>query len=234
MFESRRQRRKWALILAMSLGFGLLPGCASQLEESPVYYVDARSPQYHDTRATVDDATDRYRSRTTATAPTKSSRLAGVSESDLPPIARPPTAKRSPARVSEAAEAPPARTKPAPERTASARKKGSDADSASRKATGSTGGSAEGAVTKANETVPPLPGDQRYYIDLGSFQDQESVAQIAGRLTDLGLPVERKAVRVGDKTFLRLTAGPFPFRAEAEWAASLLKEKTGMEGTIIM
>ncbi|MBF0152845.1 MAG: SPOR domain-containing protein [Magnetococcales bacterium] len=240
MFENKRQRRKWALVLAASLGLGLLPGCASQLEESPVYYVDARSSQINDsyTATPASAAVEKLRPKTVVPPSARASRMAGQTEVGGLPMTPPPLpAKRPAARVSEQAEvsSPPSPAK-SREKVAggSQQKKAPAMEAALQKPAGLKENTSGIFGAKSDENAPVLPGDQRYYIDLGSFQDQESVSQIASRLTDLGLPMERKAIRVGERTFLRLTAGPFPFRAEAEWAAALLKEKTGMEGTIVM
>ncbi|MEO5372181.1 MAG: SPOR domain-containing protein [Magnetococcus sp. DMHC-1] len=242
MFENKRQRRKWALVLAASLGLGLLPGCASQLEESPIYYADSRSSQTSDTYASTsvaDGPVEKINSRTVIPPPTnKTFHPSGQNEAKtVPTPVSPPATKKPLGKVSAsgAGISHPPQLKPKDKVAAGPQRKASPAaDAAQRKSASTIDHTATPANSRSDGTVAPMPGDQRFYIDLGSFQDQESVSQIATRLTELGLPVERRAVRVGERTFLRLTAGPFPFRAEAEWAAALLKEKTGMEGTIVM
>ncbi|ABK45814.1 Sporulation domain protein [Magnetococcus marinus MC-1] len=89
------------------------------------------------------------------------------------------------------------------------------------------------AKPKQVESAPPLAKGELYYVELGSYAHQLNADRLKRRVQQMGIPVESQPLALRGTQFTRVRAGPFPYRAEADWAARVLKEE-GVDTKLVM
>lgn len=72
-----------------------------------------------------------------------------------------------------------------------------------------------------------------FSVQLGSFSQRENADSVSRRVQTLKLPVFLQTVNVKGATYLRVRAGPFATRDEADKAARLVRTKAGISGTVV-
>src|SRR5690606_6075037 len=89
--------------------------------------------------------------------------------------------------------------------------------------TASAAAQPEAAAEPAPAAEPPQPPpapvrDGRFVVNLGSFANQANARALLGRLKAAGLAAYSESISVDGKPALRLRAGPFAARGDAEAA----------------
>ena len=99
---------------------------------------------------------------------------------------------------------------------------------------GAAEGSATGAAAAAPQPPPAPVRDGRFVVNLGSFANQGNARALLGRLTSAGVPAFEEAIELEGKPALRLRAGPFAARGDAE-AARLAAQRVqpGLAATVV-
>ncbi|MBF0625329.1 MAG: SPOR domain-containing protein [Magnetococcales bacterium] len=207
----------------------LLPACGSSLQEMPIYYADPAPPPPR-VAATTAPVAERV-----VPEPASERLAARDDRMALPPEIQAPrltVQNRLPAE--DWLDDPAAEEAPTPPPVADSRTRTQSPSSRPGPTLAMAARQDPGPETATDAVAPSTGGEQQYYIDVGSFLMEENVAGVAKRITDMGLPVTKRAVRVGDKIYLRISAGPFPFKAEAEWAQTMMRDEAGIKGALVM
>jgi cell division protein FtsN len=76
----------------------------------------------------------------------------------------------------------------------------------------------------ANDANPNLATGMEYLIQAASFHAMDDAESLRAQLILIGMTVRTTAVQVADKSWYRVTVGPFPSQAEATRAMTRLHE----------
>ncbi|MEG3638695.1 SPOR domain-containing protein [Magnetococcus sp. PR-3] len=82
------------------------------------------------------------------------------------------------------------------------------------------------------EQSPSITNGDLYYVELGSYAHMLNADRLKRKVEQMGIPVRSLPLQVKGTNFTRVRAGPFPYRAEASWAARVLT-KEGVETKLV-
>ncbi|MBF0154433.1 MAG: SPOR domain-containing protein [Magnetococcales bacterium] len=116
-------------------------------------------------------------------------------------------------------ESPPTRSRPA-------------ATTASPPQSPATHEPAEASSPTPSAPVPAVSQGSGFSIYLGSYGSSGNAEHVTSRVNSLGIPSFYKIITVDDKHYYRVNAGSFAKASEAELAARLIEEKTGIKGSV--
>ncbi|MBF0322187.1 MAG: SPOR domain-containing protein [Magnetococcales bacterium] len=96
-----------------------------------------------------------------------------------------------------------------------------------------TAGVADAAHTgPASPFVSPSPRTTGYSIYLGSYANNKGAELVTSKVNALGIPSFYRLIEVNGRNYFRVNAGSFADASEAELAAKLIEEKTGIKGSV--
>ncbi|MCG8570286.1 MAG: SPOR domain-containing protein [Spirochaetes bacterium] len=86
---------------------------------------------------------------------------------------------------------------------------------------------------KTIEAKPKTEYQKRYIVQVGAYQNKETLSKIQNFYTDLGYPTYTKTKTVNGKTYYRLRVGPFSQQEKAEeYLVALKRSKFGQNAYI--